>query len=183
MMGVAAPPPAPGFPGAPGGMPQAPEYPGSVYGAPPAHSLVGMPSAFDHYGSGGGASMGGVPGAPGNMSTPTAVAGGVADPNSSNGGVGAGGQLPSIDEMDLSIQCNPMFLRSSVSKIVSSQALATSSKVPIGLICRPMAGDVGTENEQVEVVDFGSTGIIRCKRCRTYINPFVSWTDSGRRWR
>ena len=23
-------------------------------------------------------------------------------------------------------------------------------------------------------------GIVRCKRCRTYINPFVTWTDGGR---
>ena len=27
------------------------------------------------------------------------------------------------------------------------------------------------------------TGIVRCKRCRTYINPYVTWTDNGRRWR
>jgi hypothetical protein len=33
----------------------------------------------------------------------------------------------------------------------------------------PMAGDVGTTNDDVEVVDFGSTGIVRCKRCRTYV--------------
>jgi Sec23/Sec24 zinc finger len=26
----------------------------------------------------------------------------------------------------------------------------------------------------------GSAGIVRCKRCRTYINPFVTWTDGGR---
>ncbi|KAJ1439167.1 Sec23/Sec24 trunk domain-containing protein, partial [Ochromonadaceae sp. CCMP2298] len=32
----------------------------------------------------------------------------------------------------------------------------------------------------IEVVDFGSTGIVRCKRCRTYINPFVTWADNGR---
>jgi protein transport protein SEC24 len=46
-----------------------------------------------------------------------------------------------------------------------------------------MAGDVGIGNDLVDVVDFGSTGIVRCKRCRTYINPFVTWTDNGRRWR
>lgn len=46
-----------------------------------------------------------------------------------------------------------------------------------------MAGDVGITNDRIEVVDFGATGIVRCKRCRTYINPFVSWMDNGRRWR
>ena len=68
-----------------------------------------------------------------------------------------------------------------------------------------MAGDKGVSNDEIEVVDFGATGItalsfltrifvmkivfsfslgiIRCKRCRTYINPFVTWADNGRRWR
>lgn len=91
--------------------------------------------------------------------------------------------LPGIEEMDLSIQCDPLFLRSSVGKIINSQALASQSRLPLGIVCRPMAGDIGNDNEQVEVVDFGSTGIVRCKRCRTYINPFVSWVDNGRRWR
>lgn len=55
--------------------------------------------------------------------------------------------LPLIDEMDLSIQCNPMFMRSTVGKIVSNQAAATNTRLPLGLVCKPMAGDVGTEND------------------------------------
>ena len=35
----------------------------------------------------------------------------------------------------------------------------------------------------VPVINFGNCGVIRCRRCRTYINPFVSWLDAGRRWR
>lgn len=85
--------------------------------------------------------------------------------------------------MDLSIQCDPAFLRSTVGKLHISQNTANSSRIPLGMICRPMAGDQGLENDKIEVVDFGSTGIVRCKRCRTYINPFVSWVDNGRRWR
>ena len=34
----------------------------------------------------------------------------------------------------------------------------------------------------VPVVNFGGEGIIRCKKCRTYINPFVLFKDNGRRW-
>jgi len=94
-----------------------------------------------------------------------------------------GAPLPLIDEMDLSIQCNPIFLRPSVTKIVGSQATANACKIPLGIICKPMAGDVGTDNDEIEVVDFGATGIVRCKRCRTYINPYVTWADNGRRWR
>eukprot|EP01038_Epipyxis_sp_PR26KG_P006349 gene6349-8746_t len=104
---------------------------------------------------------------------------GAPSPDPNNGGA----PLPLIEEMDLSIQCNPSFMRATVSKIVGNQAVATSSRIPLGLICKPMYGDKGTTNDEIEVVDFGSTGIVRCKRCRTYINPFVTWADNGRRWR
>ena len=85
--------------------------------------------------------------------------------------------------MDLSIQCNPDFLRSTSGKLLYTQTAANATKAPIGVICTPMAGDIGTENSLIEVIDFGSTGIIRCKKCRTYINPYVGWLDNGRRWR
>lgn len=32
------------------------------------------------------------------------------------------------------------------------------------------------------MVNFVGT-IVRCRRCRTYINAFVMFTDGGRRWR
>ena len=94
-----------------------------------------------------------------------------------------GNPLPSLDDMDLSIQCDPQFMRSSVGSIVNTQSAANSAKLPLGVVVSPMCGDVGVGNDQVEVVDFGATGIVRCKRCRTYINPFATWTDGGRRWR
>lgn len=103
--------------------------------------------------------------------------------NGAAAGASNGPVLPAVDEMDLSIQCDPRFLRSSVARIVGSQAAANASKIPLGVVVSPMAGDVGTTNDDVEVVDFGSTGIVRCKRCRTYINPYATWTDGGRRWR
>jgi protein transport protein SEC24 len=91
--------------------------------------------------------------------------------------------LPGLEDMDTSLQCNSAFLRSSCSTILNAQNLAHAAKVPMGIFCQPMAGDVGTTNPEVDVVDFGNTGIVRCKRCRTYINPFVSWVDNGRRWK
>lgn len=33
---------------------------------------------------------------------------------------------------------------------------------------------------EVPVANPGVTAIIRCKRCRTYMNPFMAWTDGGR---
>lgn len=101
-----------------------------------------------------------------------------------SGGNSNAAPLPQIADMDLSIQCNPSFLRPSVGKIVCSQAQAVSSKIPLGMMCKPMHGDKAEGmNDEIEVVDFGATGIVRCKRCRTYINPFVTWADNGRRWR
>lgn len=37
--------------------------------------------------------------------------------------------------------------------------------------------------EEVPIVNFVATGIIRCRRCRTYVNPYVTFTDGGRKWR
>ncbi|CAE7651933.1 unnamed protein product, partial [Symbiodinium microadriaticum] len=137
--------------------------------APAPNSTMGVPAGFGDGGYG---------------MHPPVTAPGAPGPSPAPGQESSPGQvLPGIEDMDLSIQCDPAFLRSSVSKIVASQSLATKSRVPLGIVCRPMAGDVGIENDQVEVVDFGTTGIVRCKRCRTYINPFVSWVDNGRRWR
>lgn len=164
-----APPGAPGAPPAMAGPPSvAPPQYSAAYGmaAPqPPNSMAGMPTGFD-----GGANLATTPGgAP-------AIPGQASDPNS-------GSLLPTLDEIDLSVQCNPNFLRASVSKIVGSQTAANNARIPLGIVCKPMAGDKGITNDEIEVVDFGSTGIIRCKRCRTYINPYVSWTDNGRRWR
>lgn len=52
--------------------------------------------------------------------------------------------------------------------------------MPIGCIVQPLRpGDEKT----VPTAHFGSSGIVRCRRCRTYINPFVQFTDGGRRFR
>lgn len=193
-----------GVPGGPGsirGMPMpgppmmqpepVPQYAGQMYGAPPPQSMVGMPDAFGAsamgYSGPGMGYPGGVPGPPPPGAGAGAGAGipgpGGVVPSVDPAPVSQGPPLPTLAETDLSIKCDPKFLRTTVSKIVNSQAAATSSKVPLGIICSPMKGDDGTTNDQVDVVDFGQTGIVRCKRCRTYINPFASWTDNGRKWR
>ena len=96
---------------------------------------------------------------------------------------GAGPSLPGAEDMDMTMQCNPMFLRATATNVLHSQNLAAAAKVPIGIVCQPMAGDEAQGNPEIPVVDFGRAGIVRCKKCRTYINPFVSWVDNGRRWK
>jgi len=37
-------------------------------------------------------------------------------------------------------------------------------------------------NSELPVVNFGETNIVRCAKCRAYINPFVKFIENGRRW-
>ncbi|KAF5463266.1 hypothetical protein F2P56_019190 [Juglans regia] len=79
------------------------------------------------------------------------------------------------------MNCDPRYLRLTTSAIPNSQSLAARWHLPLGAIVCPLAE--APDGEEVPVVNFASTGIIRCRRCRTYVNPFVTFTDSGRKWR
>lgn len=72
--------------------------------------------------------------------------------------------------------CPPEFLRMTVNAIPATQALKARYQLPVGLVVQPLAPSV----QPVPVVNLGSAGIVRCKRCRTYVNPFMQWTDGGR---
>ena len=37
--------------------------------------------------------------------------------------------------------------------------------------------------EEVPIVNFTATGVVRCRRCRTYVNPYVKFTEGGRKFR
>lgn len=55
------------------------------------------------------------------------------------------------------------------------QGMRARYQLPIGCIVHPMA-----DPQDVPVVVPESQSIMRCRRCRTYINPFVSFQDGGR---
>jgi protein transport protein SEC24 len=84
--------------------------------------------------------------------------------------------------VDFTIQVPDSLFRFSSSKIPQTPAIGAASKVPLGGVLRPLA-PLGPDDEEIATVQPGSAGIIRCKRCRTYINAFVSWLENGRRWR
>ncbi|KAJ8427223.1 hypothetical protein Cgig2_028747 [Carnegiea gigantea] len=79
------------------------------------------------------------------------------------------------------MNCNPKYFRLTTSGIPNSQSLASRWHLPLGAVVCPLAK--APEGEEVPVVNFGSAGIVRCRRCRTYINPYVTFTDGGRKWR
>ena len=87
------------------------------------------------------------------------------------------------EKIDYSIKVSKRFLSLTTGSIPSSASLAASCKIPMGAVIRPLAPPSPEDDEEVSVVQPGAAGIIRCKRCRTYINPFVTWLENGRRWR
>ncbi|GLJ20808.1 hypothetical protein SUGI_0379320 [Cryptomeria japonica] len=77
--------------------------------------------------------------------------------------------------------CHPRYLRFTTHALPNSQSLMARWHLPLGAVVHPLAEP--PDGEEIPVVDFGPSGIVRCRRCRTYINPYVTFTDSGRRWR
>ncbi|KAH7648030.1 hypothetical protein FG379_000813 [Cryptosporidium bovis] len=87
----------------------------------------------------------------------------------------------SISEIQ-QINAPSYFVRPSVSKVPSSASLKQKAHIPIGLVFQPLASPPPGYPE-VPTVSFGSSGVlVRCKPCRTYMNPFVKWEAGGRRW-
>jgi protein transport protein SEC24 len=70
------------------------------------------------------------------------------------------------------------YQRGTVNAIPSSNSIVSKSKIPLGLVITPYR-TVKEGDEPVPVVT--DTIIARCRRCRTYINPYVQFIDGGNR--
>lgn len=74
----------------------------------------------------------------------------------------------------------PDFLRCTLNALPKSNSLLKKSKLPLALVIRPYQCLSDTQNP----VPLTSDGVVvRCRRCRSYINPFVTFVEGGRRWR
>ncbi|KAM7398352.1 hypothetical protein PAMA_006317 [Pampus argenteus] len=73
------------------------------------------------------------------------------------------------------INCHPEVFRCTLTNIPQTQSLLNKAKMPLGLLLHPFK-----DLSQLPVVT--SSTIVRCRSCRTYINPFVSFLDQ-RRWK
>ncbi|XP_021096678.1 protein transport protein Sec24A isoform X3 [Heterocephalus glaber] len=82
---------------------------------------------------------------------------------------------PNLHEDIQKLNCNPELFRCTLTSIPQTQALLNKAKLPLGLLLHPFKDLV-----QLPVVT--SSTIVRCRSCRTYINPFVSFLDQ-RRWK
>ncbi|KAM5302243.1 protein transport protein Sec24A isoform 2-T2 [Glossophaga mutica] len=82
--------------------------------------------------------------------------------------------VPNLHEDIQRLNCNPELFRCTLTNIPQTQALLNKAKLPLGLLLHPFKDPV------LPVVT--SSTIVRCRSCRTYINPFVSFLDQ-RRWK
>ncbi|XP_078215668.1 protein transport protein Sec24A isoform X8 [Callithrix jacchus] len=82
--------------------------------------------------------------------------------------------VPNLHEDIQKLNCNPELFRCTLTSIPQTQALLNKAKLPLGLLLHPFKDLV------LPVVT--SSTIVRCRSCRTYINPFVSFLDQ-RRWK
>lgn len=77
----------------------------------------------------------------------------------------------SLDEAN----CSPDIFRCTVTKIPESNALLQKSRLPLGILIHPFR-----DLNHLPVIQCNT--IVRCRACRTYINPFVFFVDS-KRWK
>lgn len=72
------------------------------------------------------------------------------------------------------------YIRSTLNAVPKSNGLLKKSKLPLAISVKPY----GKLNDDEEDIPLSSDGhLIRCKRCRAYLNPFVTLIQDGRRWR
>ncbi|XP_036265118.1 protein transport protein Sec24B isoform X5 [Pipistrellus kuhlii] len=83
--------------------------------------------------------------------------------------------VPNLNLELKKLNCSPDSFRCTLTNIPQTQALLTKAKLPLGLLLHPFR-----DLTQLPVIT--SNTIVRCRSCRTYINPFVSFIDQ-RRWK
>jgi protein transport protein SEC24 len=70
------------------------------------------------------------------------------------------------------------YQRMTLNAVPTSSSLLNKVKIPLGLVITPYRS-LNDGEEPVPVVT--DTVIARCRRCRTYINPYVQFIDGGNR--
>ncbi|XP_041503250.1 protein transport protein Sec24B isoform X1 [Microtus oregoni] len=83
--------------------------------------------------------------------------------------------VPNLSAELSKLNCSPDSFRCTLTNIPQTQALLNKAKLPLGLLLHPFR-----DLTQLPVIT--SNTIVRCRSCRTYINPFVSFIDQ-RRWK
>ncbi|XP_067928230.1 protein transport protein Sec24A-like isoform X2 [Watersipora subatra] len=83
--------------------------------------------------------------------------------------------VPNLPEHLKKNNCSPGIFRCTLTCMPQSNSLLQKSRLPLGILIHPFK-----DLSHLPVIQ--SSVIVRCRSCRTYINPFVSFIDQ-RRWR
>lgn len=78
------------------------------------------------------------------------------------------------------VNANSDYIRSTLNVVPTSNSLLKKSKLPFALVIRPY---ISLHNASAPVKVTSDTLICRCRRCRSYINPFVSFNEQAHRWK
>uniref|UniRef100_A0A915PQB6 Uncharacterized protein n=1 Tax=Setaria digitata TaxID=48799 RepID=A0A915PQB6_9BILA len=73
------------------------------------------------------------------------------------------------------VRCNPSIFRCTLKSVPQTQELLKKSRLPFGLTLQPFR-----DMKNLNIIQTSS--IVRCRYCRTYINPYVYLPDS-RHWK
>ena len=73
---------------------------------------------------------------------------------------------------------SPKYARLTLNNIPSTSEALAATGLPLGMVLQPLA-PLQEGEEKIPVLDFGETGPPRCRRCRTYINPFMTFRSGG----
>ncbi|CAK1603896.1 unnamed protein product [Parnassius mnemosyne] len=71
--------------------------------------------------------------------------------------------------------CSPEIFRCTINRIPETNSLLQKCRLPLGILIHPFK-----DLDSLPVIQ--CTTIVRCRACRTYINPFVYFVDS-KRWK
>uniref|UniRef100_A0A7S3A721 Uncharacterized protein n=1 Tax=Rhodosorus marinus TaxID=101924 RepID=A0A7S3A721_9RHOD len=78
---------------------------------------------------------------------------------------------------ELYYNTSPRCARLTTNAFPNARSLAKKYGLPLGAVLQPME-----DGAQLPVVNFGS-GVVRCRRCRSYINFMCKFTQEGREWK
>lgn len=82
---------------------------------------------------------------------------------------------PNLPNESKKVNCSPEVFRCTLNAIPQTSGLLNKARLPLGILIHPFK-----DLSSLPVIQ--SSVIVRCRSCRTYINPFVYFVDS-RRWK
>ncbi|KAL0072899.1 hypothetical protein F4703DRAFT_1983063, partial [Phycomyces blakesleeanus] len=76
-------------------------------------------------------------------------------------------------------QCSSVFKRCTLNAIPHTKDLLQRSRLPLSLILEPYPN---LQSNDINIPLINNSSVIRCTKCRSYINPFIQFAEGGTKW-